>query len=293
MGILVDQDTRVIFQGLTGATATRMAERAIASGTKVVGGVTPGKGGSKHLSLPVFESVAEAAAETRPDATGVFVPPAQAATAMVEAIEAEIPLVVCVTERVPVLDMVRVKQALAGSKTRLIGPNSYGVITPEACRIGVMPDRPHKPGRIGIASRSATLAYEVVAQTTRLRLGQSTSVGIGGDPVHGLDFVDCLELFLADPKTAGVVLIGEIGGRAEQDAAAFLAARRPKKPVVAYVAGVNAPPERRMGHAGTVDLLGQGDVLDKIRALEQAGVIVAESANLIGHAMRQALDGGS
>ncbi len=293
MGILVDQDTRVIFQGLTGATATRMAERAIASGTNVVGGVTPGKGGSRHLNLPVFDSVAAAVAEIRPDATGVFVPPAQAAAAMIEAIEAEIPLVVCVTERVPVLDMVRVKQALAGSKTRLIGPNSYGVITPEACRIGVMPDRPHKPGRIGIASRSATLAYEVVAQTTRLRLGQSTSVGIGGDPVHGLDFVDCLELFLADPKTAGVVLIGEIGGRAEQDAAAFLAARRPKKPVVAYVAGVNAPPERRMGHAGTVDLLGQGDVLDKIRALEQAGVIVAESANLIGHAMRQALDGGS
>ncbi len=293
MGILVDQDTRVIFQGLTGATATRMAERAIASGTIVVGGVTPGRGGSRHLNLPVFDSVAAAVAEIRPDATGVFVPPAQAAAAMIEAIEAEIPLVVCVTERVPVLDMVRVKQALAGSKTRLIGPNSYGVITPEACRIGVMPDRPHKPGRIGIASRSATLAYEVVAQTTRLRLGQSTSVGIGGDPVHGLDFVDCLELFLADPKTAGVVLIGEIGGRAEQDAAAFLAARRPKKPVVAYVAGVNAPPERRMGHAGTVDLLGQGDVLDKIRALEQAGVIVAESANLIGHAMRQALDGGS
>ncbi|MDJ0982828.1 MAG: succinate--CoA ligase subunit alpha [Kiloniellales bacterium] len=293
MGILVDQDTRVIFQGLTGATATRMAERAIASGTKVVGGVTPGKGGSKHLSLPVFDSVAEAAAETRPDATGVFVPPAQAATAMIEAIEAEIPLVVCVTERVPVLDMVRVKQALAGSKTRVIGPNSYGIMTPEACRIGVMPDRPHKPGRIGIASRSATLAYEAVAQTTRFRLGQSTSVGIGGDPVHGLDFVDCLELFLADPKTAGIVLIGEIGGHAEQDAAAFLEARKPKKPVVAYVAGVNAPPERRMGHAGTVDLLGQGDVMDKIRALEQAGVIVVESANLIGHAMRQALDGVS
>ncbi len=222
MGILVDQDTRVIFQGLTGATATRMAERAIASGTNVVGGVTPGKGGSRHLNLPVFGSVAEAVAEIRPDATGVFVPPAQAAAAMIEAIEAEIPLVVCVTERVPVLDMVRVKQALAGSKTRVIGPNSYGVITPEACRIGVMPDRPHKPGRIGIASRSATLAYEVVAQTTRLRLGQSTSVGIGGDPVHGLDFVDCLELFLADPKTAGGVLIGEIGGRAELVAAAFL-----------------------------------------------------------------------
>ena len=293
MGILVDQDTRVIFQGLTGATATRMAERAIASGTNVVGGVTPGKGGFKHLSLPVFDSVAEAVAETRPDATGVFVPPTKAAEAMIEAIEAEIPLVVCVTERVPVLDMVRVKEALAGSKTRVIGPNSYGIITPEACRIGVMPDRPHKPGRIGIASRSATLAYEAVAQTTRLRLGQSTSVGIGGDPVHGLDFVDCLELFLADPKTAGVVLIGEIGGHAEQEAAAFLEERRPKKPVVAYVAGVNAPPERRMGHAGTVDLLGRGDVMDKIRALEQAGVIVVESANLIGHAMRQALDGVS
>ncbi len=293
MGILVDHDTRVIFQGLTGATATRMAERAIASGTNVVGGVTPGKGGSKHLNLPVFGSVAEAVAEIRPNATGVFVPPAHAAAAMIEAIEAEIPLVVCVTERVPVLDMVRVKQALAGSKTRVIGPNSYGVITPEACRIGVMPDRPHKPGRIGIASRSATLAYEVVAQTSRLRLGQSTSVGIGGDPVHGLDFVDCLELFLAYTETAGVVLIGEIGGRAEQDAAAFLEARRPKKPVVAYIAGVSAPPERRMGHAGTVDLLGQGDVMDKIQALEQAGVIVAESANLIGHAMRQALDGGS
>ena len=293
MGILVDQDTRVIFQGLTGATATRMAERAIASGTKVVGGVTPGKGGSRHLSLPVFDSVAEAVAETRPDATGVFVPPAQAAAAMIEAIEAEIPLMVCVTERVPVLDMVRVKQALAGSKTRLIGPNSYGIIAPEACRIGVMPDRPHKPGRIGIASRSATLAYEAVAQTTRFRLGQSTSVGIGGDPVHGLDFVDCLDLFLGDPKTAGIVLIGEVGGRAEQDAAAFLEARRAKKPVVAYVAGVCAPPERRMGHAGTVDLLGQGDAMDKIRALEQAGVIVVESANLIGHAMRQALDGAS
>ena len=275
MGILVDQDTRVIFQGLTGATATRMAERAIASGTKVVGGVTPGKGGSRHLSLPVFDSVAEAAAD------------------MIEAIEAEIPLVVCVTERVPVLDMVRVKQALAGSKTRVIGPNSYGIITPEACRIGVMPDRPHKPGRIGIASRSATLAYEAVAQTTRFRLGQSTSVGIGGDPVHGLDFVGCLELFLADPKTAGIVLIGEIGGRAEQDAAVFLEDRRPNKPVVAYVAGMNAPPERRMGHAGTVDLLGQGDVMDKIQALEKAGVIVVESANLIGHAMRQALDGAS
>lgn len=293
MAILVDRDTRVIFQGLTGATATRMAERAIASGTQVVGGVTPGKGGGRHLNLPVFDSVAEAAAETRPNASAVFVPPAAAASAMIEAIEAEVPLVVCVTERVPVLDMVRVRDALRGGKTRLIGPNSYGIITPEACRIGVMPDRPHTPGCIGIASRSATLAYEVVAQTTRFRLGQSTSVGIGGDPVHGLGFVDCLELFLDDSKTRGVVLIGEIGGPEEQDAAAFLSQRKPDKPVVAYVAGLHAPPERRMGHAGTVDLLGQGDARDKIRALEQAGVILVESANLIGHAMRQALEGQS
>ena len=293
MAILVDRDTRVIFQGLTGATATRMAERAIASGTQVVGGVTPGKGGGRHLNLPVFDSVAEAAAEIRPDASAVFVPPAAAASAMIEAIEAEVPLVVCVTERVPVLDMVRVRDALRGGRTRLIGPNSYGIITPEACRIGVMPDRPHTPGCIGIASRSATLAYEAVAQTTRFRLGQSTSVGIGGDPVHGLGFVDCLELFLQDPKTRGIVLIGEIGGPEEQDAAAFLSERKPDKPVVAYVAGLHAPPERRMGHAGTVDLLGQGDARDKIRALEQAGVILVESANLIGHAMRQALEGQS
>ena len=291
MSILVDSDTRVLFQGLTGATATRMAERAIASGTQVVGGVTPGKGGRRHLNLPVFDSVAEAVAETRPDATAVFVPPAAAAEAMIEAIEAELPLVVCVTERIPVLDMVRVRQALAGTGTRLIGPNSYGIISPGACRIGVMPDRPHTPGRVGILSRSATLAYEAVAQTTRFRLGQSTSLGIGGDPVHGLGFVEGLELFLADPATDGIVLIGEIGGREEQEAAAFLRERKPKKPVVAYVAGVDAPPERRMGHAGTVDLLGQGDAMEKIRALEQAGVVMVESAGLIGHAMRQALDG--
>lgn len=291
MSILVDGDTRVLFQGLTGSTATRMAERAIASGTQVVGGVTPGKGGRRHLNLPVFDSVPEAVAETRPDATAVFVPPAAAAEAMIEAIEAELRLIVCVTERVPVLDMVRVRQALDGSRSRLIGPNSFGIISPGACRIGVMPDRPHTPGRVGILSRSATLAYEAVAQTTRFRLGQSTSIGIGGDPVHGLGFVEGLELFLADPGTEGVVLIGEIGGREEQEAAAFLRERKPKKPVVAYVAGVHAPPERRMGHAGTVDLLGQGDAMEKIRALEQAGVVMVESASLIGHAMRQALDG--
>ncbi len=291
MSILINGDTRVLFQGLTGATATRMAERAIASGTQVVGGVSPGKGGHRHLNLPVFGKVAEAVAETRADATAVFVPPAAAADAMIEAIEAELPLVVCVTERVPVLDMVRVRQALVGTRTRLIGPNSYGIISPGACRIGVMPDRPHTPGRVGILSRSATLAYEAVAQTTRFRLGQSTSLGIGGDPVHGLGFVEGLELFLADPATEGIVLIGEIGGREEQEAAAFLKERKPKKPVVAYVAGVHAPPERRMGHAGTVDLLGQGDAMEKIRALEQAGIIIVESANLIGHAMRQALDG--
>lgn len=293
MGILVDRDTRVIFQGLTGTTATRMAERAIASGSLIVGGVTPGKGGTQHLNLPVFDSVAEAVSASKPDATAVFVPPSNAAGAMIEAIEAEVPLIVCVTERIPVLDMVRVRQALKGSKSRLIGPNSYGIITPDACRIGVMPDRPHMPGRVGIVSRSATLAYEAVAQTTMLRLGQSTSVGIGGDPVHGMGFVDCLELFLDDPITHGIILIGEIGGTEEQEAAAFLAGQSSNKPVVAYVAGVNSPPERRMGHAGTVDLLGQGDAMDKIRALEEAGAVIVESANLIGHAMRQALSGVS
>jgi succinyl-CoA synthetase alpha subunit len=289
MAILIDRDTRVIFQGITGSTATRMAERAIAGGTAVVGGVRPGKGGGRHLGLPVFDSVAEAVAATEPDASAVFVPPSHAADAMIEAVEAGVPLIVTVTERIPVLDMVRVHDALAGSASRLIGPNSYGIIAPGRCRIGVMPDRPHSPGRIGIASRSATLAYLVVEQTTHLGLGQSTSIGIGGDPVHGMGFADCLELFLSDDETEGIILIGEIGGTDEEEAAELLKSVKTKKPVVAYVAGLHAPPERRMGHAGTLDLFGEGSARQKIEALKEAGAVVAESPTLIGHTMRETL----
>ena len=289
MGILIGRDTRVIFQGLTGKTASHMAERAIASGTSVVGGVRPGKGGTEHLNLPVFDTVAEAVAATKADASAVFVPPAQAADCIIEAIEAELPLIVCVTERVPILDMVRVKQALAGSKSRLIGPNSFGIITPGACRIGVMPDRPHLPGRVGIVSRSAALAYAVVEQTSRLGMGQSSSVGIGGDPVHGIGFVDCLRLFLDDDQTEGVILIGEIGGTDEQEAAAYLSSLDYNKPVVAFVAGLHAPSERRMGHAGTIDLFAQGGAAQKIEALKDAGVTVVENPTLLGNAMRESL----
>ncbi len=291
MGILINRDTKVICQGLTGATATRLSERAIAYGTKMVGGVVPGKGGQTHLHLPVFETVAEAVSAVKPDASAVFVPPDKAAGAMIEAIEAEIPLVVCVTERVPVLDMVRVKRALEGSKTRLIGPNSQGVITPDQCKIGVMPERPHTKGRVGIVSRSATLNYEAVDQTTNIHLGQSTSVGIGGDPVYGMNFIDCLELFFADDDTEGVILIGEIGGTAEEEAAEYLKSQKPSKPVVAYVAGLNAPTDRRMGHAGTVDVFGEGSAKAKIEALESAGAIIAPSAADMGTTMRKALGG--
>ena len=289
MGILVDADTRVICQGLTGATASRMTERAIAYGTKMVGGVVPGKGGTSHLHLPVFDSVKEAVAETQPDATAVFVPPANAADAIIEAIEAGVPLIVCVTERVPVLDMVRVRHALEGSGSRLIGANSQGIITPGECKIGVMPERPHLPGRVGIVSRSATLAYEAVDQTTNNNLGQSTSIGIGADPVCGMDFVDCLELFFADPKTDGVILIGEIGGTAEEEAAEYLKTKKAAKKVVGYVAGLHAPTRRRMGHAGTVDVFGVGSAQAKIDALKAAGVRMAPSAAAIGLTMRRAL----
>jgi succinyl-CoA synthetase alpha subunit len=288
MGILVDNNTKVICQGLTGATATRLTERAIAYGTKMVGGVVPGKSGQSHLYLPVFSTVAEAVNATKPDASAVFVPPAQAAEAIIESIEAEISIVVCVTERVPVLDMVRVKGALAGSKTLLIGPNSQGIITPELCKIGVMPERPHMPGRIGIVSRSATLNYEAVDQTTSLHLGQSTSVGIGGDPIYGMNFIDCLKLFFIDDNTDGIILIGEIGGTAEEEAAEYLKHQKSDKPVVAYIAGINAPTDRRMGHAGTVDAFG-GGALAKIEALESAGAIIAPSAAKLGETMRKAL----
>jgi len=291
MGILVDSGTKVICQGLTGATATRLSERAIAYGTKMVGGVVPGKGGTSHLHLPVFETVAEAVDATRPDASAVFVPPAHAADAMIEAIKAEISLIVCVSERVPVLDMVRVKRALEGSKSRLIGANSQGVITPDACKIGVMPERPHTKGRVGIVSRSATLNYEAVDQTTNVHLGQSTSVGIGGDPVYGMDFIDCLELFFADDATEGIILIGEIGGTAEEETAEFLKREKSPKPVVAYVAGLNAPTDRRMGHAGTVDVFGEGSAAAKIEALKSAGAIIVPDASAMGTTMRRALGG--
>ena len=291
MGILVDSGTKVICQGLTGATATRLSERAIAYGTKMVGGVVPGKGGTSHLHLPVFETVAEAVDATRPDASAVFVPPAHAADAMIEAIKAEIPLIVCVSERVPVLDMVRVKRALEGSKSRLIGANSQGVITPDACKIGVMPERPHTKGRVGIVSRSATLNYEAVDQTTNVHLGQSTSVGIGGDPGYGMDFIDCLELFFADDATEGIILIGEIGGTAEEETAEFLKREKSPKPVVAYVAGLNAPTDRRMGHAGTVDVFGEGSAAAKIEALKSAGAIIVPDASAMGTTMRRALGG--
>ena len=291
MGILVDSGTKVICQGLTGATAPRLSERAIAYGTKMVGGVVPGKGGTSHLHLPVFETVAEAVDATRPDASAVFVPPAHAADAMIEAIKAEIPLIVCVSERVPVLDMVRVKRALEGSKSRLIGANSQGVITPDVCKIGVMPERPHTKGRVGIVSRSALLNYEAVDQTTNVHLGQSTSVGIGGDPGYGRDFIDCLELFFADDATEGIILIGEIGGTAEEEAAEFLKREKSPKPVVAYVAGLNAPTDRRMGHAGTVDVFGEGSAAAKIEALKSAGAIIVPDASAMGTTMRRALGG--
>ena len=293
MAILVNRGTKVICQGMTGAQATFHCEQAIAYGTKLVAGVTPGKGGGKHLYLPVFDDVAAALAATGAEASLVFVPPHAAADAVIEAIDAGVPLIVCVTERVPVLDMVRVKRRLEDSASRLIGPNSPGVITPEACKMGVMPGHIHFPGRIGIASRSASLAYEAAAQTTANRLGQSTCVGIGGDPVHGIGFADCLELFLDDPKTEGILLIGEIGGTAEEEAAAFLSARKAagamNKPVVAYVAGEDAPTGRRMGHAGTVNVFGKGGADDKIAALRAAGAVIAESAAEIGATMRRAL----
>ena len=291
MGLLVDSATKVICQGLTGATATRLSERAIAYGTKMVGGVVPGKGGTSHLHLPVFETVAEAGEATRPEASAVFVPPAHAADAMIEAIKAEIPLIVCVSERVPVLDMVRVKRALEGSKSRLIGANSQGVITPDACKIGVMPERPPTKGRVGIVSRSALLNYEAGDQTTNVHLGQSTSVGIGGDPVYGMDFIDCLELFFADDATEGIILIGEIGGTAEEETAEFLKREKSPKPVVAYVAGLNAPTDRRMGHAGTVDVFGEGSAAAKIEALKSAGAIIVPDASAMGTTMRRALGG--
>jgi succinyl-CoA synthetase alpha subunit len=282
MAILVGPETRLMCQGLTGRAATYHVARMTAYGTKLVAGVTPGKGGRSHLDVPVFDTVRAAAAATGANASMLFVPPETAAKAMIEAIEAEIPLVVVVTERVPVMDMVRVRQALKGSKTRLVGPNSQGILVPGVCQVGVMTTVNAKPGVVGIVSRSATLTSEVMAQTTRAGLGQSATVGVGGDPVHGLSLKDGVELFLADAQTAAIVVIGEIGGYAEEEVAAFVAAVRPTKPVVAFVAGRHAPLERRMGHAGAFSTEGGGAAGPKIAALEAAGITIAPNAALVG-----------